>query len=50
MPCASAGLHVRVAELDVACVQEGQKPIYHLEAFVAKFMSEYKNWSITAFR
>ena len=27
-------------------VQEGQKAIYHLEAFVAKFMSEYKSWSI----
>jgi hypothetical protein len=26
--------------------QEGQKAIYHLEAFVAKFMSEYKSWSI----
>lgn len=31
---------------DDARVQEGQKAIYHLEAFVAKFMSEYKSWSI----
>ncbi|KAK9808259.1 hypothetical protein WJX73_004150 [Symbiochloris irregularis] len=30
-------------------MQEGQKAIYHLEAFVAKFMSEYKQWSIMAF-
>jgi hypothetical protein len=27
-------------------LQEGQKAIYHLEAFVAKIMSEYKSWSI----
>ncbi|BDA48130.1 Replication factor C subunit 3 [Coccomyxa sp. Obi] len=27
-------------------LQEGQKAIYHLEAFVARFMSEYKSWSI----
>ena len=27
-------------------LQEGQKAIYHLEAFVAKMMSEYKTWSI----
>lgn len=33
----------------VACMQEGQKPIYHLEAFVAKFMSQYKEWSMAAF-
>ena len=30
-------------------VQEGNKPIYHLEAFVAKLMSEYKQWTVTAF-
>lgn len=27
-------------------LQEGQKPIFHLEAFVAKFMSAYKNWAV----
>lgn len=27
-------------------LQEGQKPIFHLEAFVARFMSEYKTWTI----
>ena len=30
-------------------LQEGQKHIFHLEAFVAKFMSEYKNWALSAF-
>ena len=30
-------------------MQEGNKPIYHLEAFVAKLMSEYKQWTVTAF-
>lgn len=30
-------------------LQEGQKPIFHLEAFVAKFMALYKNWQIAAF-
>lgn len=28
-------------------MQEGQKPIFHLEAFVAKFMAAYKQWAIT---
>ncbi len=28
--------------------QEGQKAIYHLEAFVARFMSDYKVWTINA--
>ena len=28
-------------------LQEGQKAIFHLEAFVAKFMSVYKTWSIS---
>ena len=27
-------------------LQEGQKPIFHLEAFVARFMSEYKTYLI----
>ena len=31
------------------CVQEGQKAIFHLEAFVARFMSDYKTWTIQAF-
>jgi len=30
-------------------LQSGQKPIFHLEAFVAKFMSVYKNWTIEQF-
>jgi replication factor C subunit 3/5 len=30
-------------------LQEGQKAIFHLEAFVAKFMSAYKMWQINAF-
>jgi hypothetical protein len=30
-------------------LQEGQKAIFHLEAFVAQFMSRYKNWQLTAF-
>ena len=30
-------------------MQEGQKAIFHLEAFVARFMSEYKQWTIAAF-
>mmetsp|Transcript_32993 Transcript_32993/g.98215 ORF Transcript_32993/g.98215 Transcript_32993/m.98215 type:complete len:356 (-) Transcript_32993:39-1106(-) len=28
-------------------LQEGQKAIFHLEAFVAKFMSVYKTWTIS---
>ena len=28
--------------------QEGQKAIYHLEAFVARFMSDYKVWTVNA--
>lgn len=28
-------------------LQEGQKAIFHLEAFVAKFMSLYKTWTIS---
>lgn len=30
-------------------LQEGQKAIFHLEAFVAKFMSIYKSWAISMF-
>lgn len=30
-------------------LQEGQKPIFHLEAFIAKFMSAYKTWMIQNF-
>ncbi|KAI8466071.1 MAG: DNA replication factor C complex subunit 3 [Monoraphidium minutum] len=30
-------------------LQEGQKAIFHLEAFVAQFMSRYKAWQLTAF-
>ena len=29
-----------------AFMQEGSKAIFHLEGFVARFMSEYKTWSI----
>lgn len=27
-------------------LQQGSKPIFHLEAFLAKFMSEYKQWTV----
>eukprot|EP00798_Chlamydomonas_sp_ICE-L_P024957 gene24957-10615_t len=30
-------------------LQSGQKQIFHLEAFVAKFMSLYKSWTISSF-
>jgi replication factor C subunit 3/5 len=30
-------------------LQEGQKPIFHLEAFVAKFMATYKQWMVEQF-
>lgn len=30
-------------------LQEGSKAIFHIEAFVAKIMSVYKTWSMTAF-
>ena len=30
-------------------LQEGAKAVFHLEAFVAKFMSAYKNWAVAAF-
>ena len=28
---------------------QGQKAIFHLEAFTAKFMAAYKTWAISAF-
>ena len=34
---------------ELNCMQEGQKAIFHLEAFVARFMSDYKTWTIQAF-
>jgi replication factor C subunit 3/5 len=30
-------------------LQEGQKAIFHLEAFVAKFMATYKQWMVETF-
>lgn len=42
-------LKVQVAEQAAVYehrLQEGQKAIFHLEAFVAKFMSIYKNWML----
>ena len=33
----------------VSSMQAGSKAIFHLEAFVAKFMSEYKQWTIMSF-
>lgn len=30
-------------------LQEGSKAIFHIEAFVAKFMSEYKMWTMANF-
>ena len=30
-------------------VQEGSKPIFHLEAFIAQFMSSYKKWALLAY-
>eukprot|EP00884_Botryococcus_braunii_P003681 jgi/Botrbrau1/13313/Bobra.0315s0011.1 len=30
-------------------LQEGQKAIFHLEAFVARFMSDYKKWCIDTY-
>jgi replication factor C subunit 3/5 len=27
-------------------LQEGQKPIFHLEAFAAKVMAAYKQWAV----
>jgi hypothetical protein len=42
---ASSGFAAAVA---AGCVlQEGQKAIFHLEAFAAKFMSLYKNFMLT---
>ncbi len=44
-----------IASVKISCVkqsnsmQEGQKAIFHLEAFVARFMSDYKTWTIQAF-
>lgn len=32
-----------------ARLAEGSKAIFHLEAYVAKFMSLYKQWTISAF-
>lgn len=40
---------VELAALYEHRLQEGQKAIFHLEAFVAKFMSLYKNWQLSAF-
>jgi len=30
-------------------MQQGSKPIFHLEAFVAKFMAIYKRWVVETF-
>lgn len=30
-------------------LQEGQKAIFHLEAFVARVMSDYKKWCIDTY-
>ena len=35
-------------ETNWTAAQEGQKAIYHLEAFVARFMSDFKVWTINA--
>lgn len=29
-------------------LQQGSKPIFHIEAFVARFMADYKNFLVTA--
>jgi replication factor C subunit 3/5 len=36
------------AQYEHRCVQ-GQKAIFHLEAFTAKFMAAYKAWTISLF-
>lgn len=35
------------AQLSGRRLQEGSKAIFHLEAFVARFMSDFKNYLIT---
>lgn len=40
---------VRWAAHYEANLKKGSKPIFHLEAFVAKFMSIYKKWIVTTF-
>lgn len=30
-------------------MQQGSKPIFHLEAFVAKFMTTYRHFTIATF-
>jgi replication factor C subunit 3/5 len=37
---------IELAALYEHRLQEGAKAIFHLEGFVARFMSEYKTWSI----
>lgn len=52
-PCTCRKLddEMRHKAIDLAALyehrmQEGSKAIFHLEGFVARFMSEYKTWSI----
>ena len=40
---------VSAAAFYEARLVEGQKAIFHLEAFVAKFMSVYKNYLVSMF-
>ena len=52
--CRCAAMLCRAAHLCCApprsCrLQTGQKAIFHLEAFVARFMSLYKTWCISNF-
>lgn len=45
-------IKTRVCELSAeydARMSLGSKPIFHLEAFVAKFMAKYKQWVLTTF-
>lgn len=42
----SLGSNIRSTPCDLA--QEGSKAIFHLEAFVARFMSDYKTFLVNA--
>ena len=46
-PCGLVSRQVQHAATYEHRMQEGSKAIFHLEAFVAKFMSTYKNWTLS---
>ena len=47
-PCAQAQT-VELAAFYEHRLREGAKAVFHIEAFIAKFMAMYKSWALTQF-